>query len=209
MASTQKPPSKIADFYVVPIALPPTPSLQISATHYLYLKPHIPITPTPESEKSLFLVNIPIDTTETHLKHLFSTQIDLSVGRVLKIQFEDSNHEKTSVGLAPTPITANNTKKTKKRKRAAADDTTTRENLDFPPLWDRPIHRSGSTATVVFVDKASMDVAFKAIRAAVKAGKTITWGAGIEDKIPPLGSQRKPTSPPTPSLFPSCSRNAT
>lgn len=66
----------------------------------------------------------------------------------------------------------------------------------LPLIWDRKIHASGSTAIVGFVDKASLDAAFKAARAAHGNGRKIVWGNGIEDKIPSLGSQRKQNSCP-------------
>ena len=197
MASIDKPPAKIEDYHVLPISLPALPSLPISATHYLYLKPHEPSVPTPESLRSLFLVNIPIDTTETHLKTLFSAQIDLPAGRILDVQFEGSTREKHSASAGPPTTTSvgGSSSKTKKRKRAAekaeAEEAIAQQlEAGFPPVWDRPVHRSGSTAIVVFVDKASMAAALKAVRAAIKSSKTITWGEGVEDHIPPLGVER-------------------
>ena len=201
-SSTEKTPSKVADHYVFPIALPSLPSLPISATHYLYLKPETPNNPTPESARSLPLVNVPIDSTATHFKHLFSTQIGLPVGRIRGVRFEGDQEEKTPTSSAPPTPEADQSKKSKKRKRGAQQEPIPDPSIyKLPPTWDRVTHRSGSTATIEFVDKASMRAALKAARAIADKGKTVTWGEGIEDELPPLGSERtyQPSSHPSAS----------
>src|SRR5699024_6384979 len=55
---------EIAGYTVLPVQLPPTPAFPKPATHYLYLRPHEPRIPDPDSPRSLFIVNTPIDTTE-------------------------------------------------------------------------------------------------------------------------------------------------
>ena len=199
MASETKLPSKIEDYHVLPIALPSLPSLPIEATHYMYLKPHTPDVLTAESQRSLFLVNIPVDTTDLHLKELFSTQIGLQAGRILDVQFEGSTRDKKSASSFPTAANAASSKSSRKRKREAAaakeaEDINQRLEEGFPPVWDRHLHRSGSTAIVVFVDKTSMNVALKTVKAAIESSRKITWGEGLEDKLPPLGSQREQLS---------------
>ena len=100
-----------------------------------------------------------------------------------------------------------NEPKSKKRKRAAEPpDLEKLAAEDIPPVWDRQIHKSGSTTVVVFVDRASMEAAFKAAKRSSKAQKTILWGDGIEDQLPPLGSARYLTHskliyPPTAELL--------
>lgn len=78
--------------------------------------------------------------------------------------------------------------KSKKRKRANVDV----EDLmpELPETWDRELHISGSTAVVVFVDKPSMELAFRAAKKAAKAGTEIIWGKDMEDRVPSLGSHR-------------------
>lgn len=85
---------------------------------------------------------------------------------------------------------ANLTKrKSKKRKRGenggAAVDL---KRSVLPDTWDRELHRSGSTAVVVFVDRTSMDASLKAVSRASKQGKKPVWGEGIEGTLPALGS---------------------
>ena len=40
---------------------------------------------------------------------------------------------------------------------------------------------------VLFVDRASMEAAFKAVQATRKERKEPVWGEGLEDKVPALG----------------------
>ena len=190
-SSVEKTPSKVADYYVFPIALPPLPSLPISATHYLYLKPDTPNNPTPESAHSLSLVNVPIDSTETHFKHLFSTQIGLPAGRIRGVRFEGDEEEKKPTPAVAPSVEADQSKKSKKRKRGTQEESIPDPSIyKLPSTWDRQIHRSGSTANIEFIDKASMHAALKAARAVAEKGKTVTWGEGIEDGLPPLGLDR-------------------
>ena len=188
-----QPPLKVAEFYVFPINLPPLPSLEISATHFLYLRPDAPLNPTPESARSLFLANVPIDSTEKHFKHLFSTQIGLPAGRVREVRFEQSTEgKKPTTSALSAAIDAGKDKKSKKRKHGAQpENLVDPSEYKLPSTWDRELHRSGSTAIVEFVDKASMHAALKAARAAAVNGSTVTWGKGIEDQLPPLGFERK------------------
>ncbi len=178
---------QVACFTALPIQFKSSPSFPEPVTHYIYLRPDEPKLPTADAPRSLFLVNIPITTTEQHLKHLFAVQ--LSAGRVERIDFSDStparnpHHEN-----APTP------KNSKKRKRVTSSELELElEDVSLPPTWGRTIHPSGSHAVVLFIDRPSMEASLKAAKRAAKLRSTITWGDGIEDKIPPLGLQRYET----------------
>ena len=186
-------PSQISDYRVFPIALPPLAAYPTPATHYLYLRAHEPKLPTPSTPRSLFLVNLPIDATEAHIKHLFSFQLGLPSGRIENVQFEGSRSNASSLpeeeALAATEEADFTKKKSKKRKRG--DEGATAINLKraaLPDTWDRELHRSGSTAVVVFVDRASMSASLKAVSRASKAGKKPLWGESIEGTLPALGS---------------------
>lgn len=74
----------------------------------------------------------------------------------------------------------------KKRKR---EEVETPEDLPRP--WDREVLRNRN-AVVVFVDTKSAESALKAARkiSSKKVDKYPIWGAGVEDKIPALGSAR-------------------
>ncbi|KAL4801919.1 ribosomal small subunit assembly protein [Aspergillus unguis] len=183
--------TEIAGYTALPLTLPSTPSFPTPATHYLYLRPHEPRIPDPDTDRSLFLVNTPIDTTETHLRHLFGAQ--LSSGRVERVDFESARTGKKSGGLQIALAQGSGTgvAKSKKRKRVTADELEQRlDDVSLPSTWDRVLQRSGSHAVVVFVDRASMEASLKAAKKAARKSSGITWGEGIEEKVPALGIQR-------------------
>lgn len=201
---------EIAGYTALPLNLPGTPSFPTPATHYLYLRPHEPRIPDPDTPRSLFLVNIPIDTTETHLRHLFGTQ--LSGGRVERVEFESARAGKKNGAAQIALVQGTNIAKGKKRKRVTIDELENRlDGISLPSTWDRQLHQSGSHAVVVFVDKASMEASLKAARKASRkafGGKDIiTWGEGLdESRVPSLGLQRyithqRATYPPRAELL--------
>ncbi|KAL2824763.1 ribosomal RNA-processing protein 7-domain-containing protein, partial [Aspergillus cavernicola] len=188
---------EIAGYTALPLQLPNTSSFPTPATHYLYLRPHEPRIPDLDTPRSLFLVNIPIDTTETHLRHLFATQ--LSSGRIERIDFESVRTGKkgnaAQIALLQSPTVA----KSKKRKRVTADELEERlDDISLPSTWDRQLQHSGTHAVVVFVDKASMEASLKAARKAARKSSgsgsssgAITWGEGIDEpRVSLLGLQR-------------------
>lgn len=176
--------TSISGYTILPIQLPSLPSFPEGATHYIYLQPHEPRIPEPLSARSLFLVNIPIDTTETHLRHLFGAQ--LASGRVEQVEFHDAPKRKSIVPTATShPVNK------KKRKRVGAEELEEEiEQIELPQAWDRKLQSSGAHAVVVFVDTASMEASLKAAKRAAKKGNKIIWGEGIEDRIPALGPER-------------------
>ncbi|PGH16953.1 hypothetical protein AJ80_05021 [Polytolypa hystricis UAMH7299] len=182
-----KPPLKIADYSVLPLELPPAPSFPEPATHYLYLQPHEPRIPDPDSSRSLFVVDVPINTTETHFRHLFGTQ--LSAGRVQRVEFHVAPTKKSNL---PVPFQGKpSANKSLKRKRVTSEDLQIGlDTVELPRTWDRELQRSGSHAVVVFVDRPSMEASLKAAQKAAKNRVNIVWGDGLKDKLPPLGSRR-------------------
>jgi ribosomal RNA-processing protein 7 len=179
-----KEPLEISGYTILAVQFPEVSSFTVAATHYLYLHPHEPRTPDVDSPRSLFLVNLPIDTTETHIRHLFSVQ--LSAGRVERVEFQN---ESTKKYTALHPVQRN--PGSKKRKRITTDDLLAElDNITLPSTWDRQLQRSGAHAVVMFVDKLSMETSMKAARRASKNGTKIVWGEGIEDRLPPLGIRR-------------------
>lgn len=177
-------PLEISGYFVLPLTLPPQRSFSTPATHYLYLRPHEPKIPTEDTPRSLFLVNVPIDATELHMRHLFGTQ--LGGGRVERVDFEGARSKSKPAVASPVQ-----TRKGKKRKRAEIQSMDEVEGADLPEVWDRELHRSGGTAVVVFVDRTSMEASLKAAKKAAKGGKEIVWGQGVEEKLPRLGSERE------------------
>ena len=176
-------------FVTLPISLPPQPAFPAEAEHSLYVAADEPKIPTSTTPRSLFLSNIPVDTTELHLKSLFSTQLGLPAGRVESIEFP---HQRTAVHGHENANISTLSQGDKKRKR---NSQSTAEKLQrappLPPTWDRHLHQTGSTAIVIFVDRASMEAALKATKAVSRSKKYPVWGDGIEDKVQPLGIASK------------------
>ena len=179
-------PRQVGDFTVLPILFPALPSFPKETTHYLYLRANAPKVPTEDTPRELFLVNVPVDATEVHIRSLFADQ--LGGGRVEDVTFEDAR----VIRGIKAPAVRHEGKRGKKRKRQDDDNVedTGEEVGLLPETWDRDLHRSGGTAIVRFVDRPSAELALREARRAAKIDKHITWGAGIQDKVPPLGSAR-------------------
>jgi len=168
-----KVPSQVLDFTVLP-------SFPRETTHYLYVRANAPRVPTENTAREVFIKNVPIDATETHIKALFADY--LGGVRVESVEFEDAK-----VGKGTTVPTLQG----KKRKRGADDDEAKPEEVgQLPEVWDREVHRSGGTAVVRCVDRPSAEIALREAKRAVTTGKEIVWGAGVGAKVPPLGKAR-------------------
>jgi hypothetical protein len=183
-------PVKIKDNYLIlALELPPTSSFDTAAQHYLYLRRHQPRIPTPDDGRSLFCANVPIDSTEAHLRTLFS---NLGGGRVERVTFE--GEDTSTPGASPTA------ENVKKRKRPQ----TSIEPIEGIRTWDRPLYKTGGNAVVMFVDVESCSSTLKAVEKLRKKKKGSTlpvWGEGVEDGARPpaaLGIQRKFQFPPPP-----------
>jgi len=168
----------VQDYTVLPLSCPPVPSYPQATTHYLYLRQNAPKVPTETTPRELFLVNLPIDSTDVHLRSLFSEQ--LGGARVEQVAFEDARVQSKTKVTAPVAG-----RKRKRGRGTGQDDAGT-----LPDVWDRELHRSGSTAVVTLVDASSAELALKEARKLAKAGKQIVWGKGTEGRVSALGSAR-------------------
>ena len=188
MPSSTKMPQQIAGYSILPLSLPPVPSFPETATHYLYLQPHQPKIPSPTASRSLFLVNVPFDSTEIHIKHLLSTQIGLPAGRIEDVLFEGQRKKGSGMDEVSGPRAPQN-KKSKKRKHGSNGDVIEdMESVALPSVWDRDLRTDGLTAVVLFVDRASMDAVLKAVKSSLKERRVPVWGEALEGKVPALGS---------------------
>ncbi|KAK4944835.1 hypothetical protein LTR10_015754 [Elasticomyces elasticus] len=161
-----KAPREVGGFVALPVRLPSTDAFPTEALHFLYLKPHDPKLPDEDAPRSLFLVNIPISTTIQSLKDLLTAQLE--GGHIDKVHFSEDVAGKSAQG-----------KPSRKRKRMTAEELEVGlDEYSLPNPFDSEIHQSGSTAVVVFVDKPSMELAFKAARRVAKSGKPLEWGHG-------------------------------
>lgn len=189
-----KPPAQVGQFTVLPLTIPAQPSFPHKTTHYLYLRAHEPAIPSADSPRSLFLTNIPTTATPAHFRALFARQ-SLGGARVESVEFEDSRPKaKTGAAGAIQQHGAG-----RKRKRGGPSPGGADEELRpaLPEVWDRNVHRSGATAVVVFVDRASAEAALKGVKRAVRRGEEVVWdhagdvegGDGVA-KAPRLGLAR-------------------
>ena len=187
MPPSAQTPLQIAGYRIFPLSLPPLPSFPQAATHYLYLIPHQPKIPTPTASRSLFLVNVPFDATEIHIKHLLSTQLGLPAGRIEDVQFQGQGRN-SGMDDASGPKASSNTKSKKRKRASIGESLEDMEGSALPSVWDRDLRTNGLTAVVLFVDRASMDAAFKAVKVIRKDRREPIWGEGLEGKLPALGS---------------------
>jgi ribosomal RNA-processing protein 7 len=192
-------PTSVNGFTVLPLTLPAQPNVHIPdgfppPKHYLYIKPHEPSNPTRTAERSLFVSNIPFDASEDSLRKLFATE-QLGGSRVEHVEFDSAipsapavKRWKEDTAAAPgsgasASAGAGNTKQGKKRKRdeeIVAEGVMEDAESKLPSIWPGELRKSGSTAVVVFVDRASCKGAWKAVREVVKKGEEVGWEGGAE-----------------------------
>ncbi|KAK5661271.1 hypothetical protein OQA88_11165 [Cercophora sp. LCS_1] len=180
----------IGDFSVLPISIPPLPSFPRAVVHYLYVRRNEPKVPTPNDARSLFLTNVPVDSTEPHLRHLIASLV--GAGRFESATFEDERHKPTVLENAqPAHAARLLAAHSKKRKRENEEAERAREEAaaQLPCTWTRPLRKSGSTAVVLLADEKSVNQVLKAIAKVHKSKKYPVWGVGEnQEAVPPLGS---------------------
>ena len=180
-----KVPLEISHFLILPLTLPTLSSFPSLAKHYAYIQHHKPKIPSADSPRSLFVANVPIDSTELHFRSLFAEQ--LGGFRVARVDFEEARGKRRK----GAPSAGQSAQRNRKRKRAQIDQGREEAlDTDLPELWGRDLYRSGSNAVVVFLDRPSAEAAMKAVRRAAKKGEEIVWGKGLDDRLPRLGSER-------------------
>lgn len=179
-------PKTIGEFSVLPLRIPPVPSFPHTATHHLYVRRHEPKNATPDDERSLFVTNVPVDSTEPHFRAIIAGLV--GAGRFESIRFETD--KKTSLAsLEPAQAARLSAIPSKKRKRADSDSEDDEEDIArLPTRWTRPLQRSGSAAVVILADEKSVELVLKAIAKTHKNKKHPVWGEGVQEKVPPLGS---------------------
>ena len=167
---------EVAGFVALPVQLPSALAVGEYVTHYIYLKPHDPQVADEDASRSLFLVNIPVTTTEADLRHLLITQ--LQGGRIENVHFSETTAGKANIASSKS------SRSSRKRKRMTAEEIEV--GLDghgLPEVWPSEIHSSGVTAIVVFVDRPSMELALKAARKAAKTGQKVIWRDGLAPSL--------------------------
>jgi ribosomal RNA-processing protein 7 len=182
--------SIIAGFSVLPIEFPPLPSYPIVTTHYIYLRRNEPKISTPNEWRSLFVTNVPVDSTDAHFRAIFAKL--LGPGRFESISFEDGVNRKAIDEDERPQLAVRLAAHGKKRKRDDEEKGSEQAVAlsERPQTWSLKLKRTGSTAVVLLVDERSVELALRAVRKLHKAKKRITWGEGVPaDARIPLGSQ--------------------
>lgn len=174
----------LEDYIIVPIKKPSSSAAGGTTTHHLYIRQTTARSPAQADQKTLFIANIPIDSTPAHFKALFAPL----GGRTADIKFHSI--QDTSKYIAPEDVAMELetiqdekfSKEVKRLKRASV----------LPELWNRTVLRSGSNAYVTFVDIAELNTVMKALRDLGNKGQELIWGEGIpKDRVPPaLGIDR-------------------
>ena len=165
------------------------PAFPVNATHHVYLRLHAPKIPTPNDSRSLFLVNVPVDSTEAHFRAIFVSLV--GAGRFESITFENDRRGVSAANGQDTTVWETREKNDNKKRRWGSESKVGGDVVgQLPKVWDRDLHRSGSTAVVLMADKRSAEDALKVVRKLHNGGTYPVWGAGIEGKVPPLGPER-------------------
>ena len=176
--------SKLEGYTILPLILPPTTAYPKPATHTLYLRQHEPKIPTDTDTRSLFLVNVPIDSTFAHFRAIFTSLVGAGKFESITFDYEKAKAEPTSHALDVI--------QTKGNKRKRSDE----ENLDtsLPQIWNRQLGTSGGSAVVLLVDEKSVENTLKAVRklhkSSSKSSKWPVWGERVGDKVAALGTAR-------------------
>lgn len=186
-------PREIGGFSVLPISMPPLPAFPKAVVHCIYVRKNSPQIASPEDSRSLFLANIPADSTKAHFRALFVSLA--GAGRLEGIAFDnDRGDSEPSSALEPAQA-ARLSAHSMKRKRgedegeSSGSPTKAEEQAAMKlETWSRPLMRSGSTAVALLADAKSVELVLKAIAKAHKKAKYPVWGEGVVSKAP-LGSQ--------------------
>ena len=176
-------PREIAGFAVLPVVLAATPALPHAIDHYVFIKRHESRHADESVERSLFIANIPVFTTEAHIKHLFKSQ--LQAGIVERVTFSDTNPGAED-GPSDQPQ-----KMGRKRKRITVDKLESQlEAYKLPQISDESQHVLGSHCIATFVDRPSLEGALKGVKRATRFKELIIWGEGIQSQLPPIGLEK-------------------
>ncbi|KAI1497833.1 ribosomal RNA-processing protein 7-domain-containing protein [Biscogniauxia marginata] len=174
-------------FTILPISIPPLPSYPVPATHYLYLRRNVPKIVTANDSRSLFLTNVPSDSTEAHFRALFASIV--GAGRFESIVFE---HDKKASKVSHEPAQVERLAKLQKKRKREDEELQYRKEeaaAELPDTWTRQLHQSGSSAVALFADEKSIESVLKAVKKLRKSQKYPVWGEGVNDKAPALGSR--------------------
>lgn len=174
-------------FAVLPVRIPSTSAYPHSPLHELRIRRNAPKIPSADDDRSLFIKNVPVDSTEGHFRALFAHL--LGAGRFESIAFEDEN--KPVLALDPAQAArVNELARKRKRSDIEAEERQQEEDaLQLPEIWTRRLQRSGSSAVAILADEKSVQLTLKSIAKLQKSRRYPVWGEGVPGNVSALGSQ--------------------
>jgi ribosomal RNA-processing protein 7 len=166
-------PNSLSSYTILAAALPTVASFPIPCTHYMYLRKDSPTVPSPDTPRSIFVANIPIDATEDSLRAFFKQIVS---ARVERVDFEE---DLAKAQIREQGILVKGKRWDEKATRQSGNKRKRDEDEEeagvLPSTWSVKTRKSGENAVVVFVDKATADAVVKECRALVKKNKTVPW----------------------------------
>lgn len=173
------------NFAILSVKLPPVPSFPVPATHEIRIRRNAPKIPTENDTRSVFLKNIPVDSTEPHFRALFADLV--GAGRFESITFEDESREVQAIEPGRA-IKINGFAKKRKREDIEEEERKREEEAArLPETWTRRLQRSGSTAVALLADEKSVQLVLKAVSKLHKTKKYPVWGHSVADDALSLG----------------------
>jgi ribosomal RNA-processing protein 7 len=167
-------PDTVNGFAVLPITIPSPLSSIPSAVHVLYVRKHeetgrLPAVSTTDPSRTLFVVNIPVDSTKETLRGLFASL----GGRLEQVRMHRNGEED-------------------------GGEQVDSDEFVFPDVWDKRLCPSGSTAHITFPNPEDITKILKTISKERRnqIGAIREWGVGVEGPSSTLGRQRTPFSHP-------------
>ncbi len=162
----------LPDFTVVTINMPPTSFQKTAVKHYLYMRQNVPKPPAVDDERTLFIANVPVDSSETCIKALFSSL----GGRTESVRFsalKDGGKYISETDLDQAETDNEDSSDVTEDKDGGTDDMKRlRQAARLPKTWTCELNKSGSAAHVTFVEKAELKAV---LRNAKKGSIKLTW----------------------------------
>lgn len=174
------------EFAILPIRMPAVPSFPTTAVHEIRIRRNAPNVPTADDSRSLFLKNVPADSTEAHFRAVFTALV--GAGRFETIKFDDEPTAVLAVDPAHAAKVAGFARKRKRADLEAEELAREEEAVRLPEIWTRRLHRSSGTAVALLADEKSVQLVLKAIAKLQKTKKYPVWGENVGDDVPPLGA---------------------
>jgi ribosomal RNA-processing protein 7 len=162
--------NSLSSFTILTLSLPSSPAFPASAKHYLYIRADSPKHPTDNTPRSIFVANIPVDASESSIRTLFK---QINGARVAEVVFE--HNVKDSGPTVQGDTWGIDTAGKKKRKRQEIEAASLEDDYALPSTWALKLKKSGSSATVVFVDRSTAESVLKEARRMAKKGEKLHW----------------------------------